>query len=281
MEKYYKIAGVIYCVSGEPQAMLWDEGVLAPFKTSEDICSRRIELNVTDVLNSPEGKLVFSDTYKQVYLQGDDAYIRYEGVVDDDLSKAYMRVERKGNLSCVQIKPGCLGCKSVLRAMEIEHTSVQNFGVLFHAACIRVNGEAILFTAPSGVGKSTQAQLWCENREAELINGDRCIISQINGRYYMCGVPYCGSSRVSKNVTLPIKAVVYVSRSSQSSAQKLKGINIFRCLWEGCCVNTWNSRDVEQSIELITALAENVPVVKLSCTPDVSAVEALEICLRS
>lgn len=256
--------------------MLWDEGVLAPYKTEDDTFTRCIEIKITDELPPSSGKLIYTDDYRRIFLCEDGTYLRYEGAIEGDISEAYMRIERMSDYSVVQVKPQCLGCKSVLTSMELEHTCVNNSGVLFHAACISLQGEAVLFTAPSGTGKSTQAQLWIDNRDAELINGDRCIISCIYGSYYMCGVPYCGSSRVSKNMILPIKAVVYLTQAPVSRVHIIKGINSFKHLWEGCCINTWNSSDVERSMEVVTGIAENVPVLRLDCTPDVTAVNVLE-----
>lgn len=280
MERYYVIAGETYCVAGQESAMLWDDGVLAPFASSKKEYSRRIDLKVAEQLSPPKGELVFEDAYRQVFLSSDGTQVRYEGVIDKDTLGANMRIERKGNLSFVQVKPLCLGGKSVLTAMEIEHAAAENSGVLFHAACICVQGKALVFTAPSGVGKSTQAQLWCEHRGAQLINGDRCIIRFVDGEYYICGVPYCGSSKVSHNVTLPLGAVIYLTRASWSQVQEVKGIQGFMHLWEGCCINTWNSNDIKKSVELVTSVAENVPVLRLDCTPDVSALEKLERCLK-
>ena len=45
--------------------------------------------------------------------------------------------------------------------------------LLMHGAVIAVGNKAWLFTAPSGTGKSTQAELWERYRNAEQINGDR------------------------------------------------------------------------------------------------------------
>ncbi len=276
MERYYEIAGVTYCVAGEESAMLWEDGVLAPFASRKEEYLRRIALKVTEKLSPPNGTLVFEDEYRQIYLSQDGTQIRYEGVIDKDTFGANMRIERNGRQTFVQVKPLCLGSKSVLTAMEIEHTAAENSAVLFHAACICVQGKALIFTAPSGVGKSTQAQLWCRYRGAQLINGDRCIIKRIDGEYYVCGVPYCGSSKVSRNLTLPLGAVVYLTQAPESQAHAVKGIQGFMHLWEGCCINTWNGKDMEKGVELVTSVAEHVPVLRLDCTPDVSAVEELE-----
>lgn len=280
MDRYYEIAGISYRVTGQPEAMLWDEGVLTAYKTENISYTRCIDLEITEVLCPPEGKLVFSDEYRQVYLCEDGTYIRYEGAIDADPYKAYMRIKRTDGISEVQIKSQCLGNKSVLTAMELEHFATENKGVLFHACVVCIQDKALIFTAPSGIGKSTQAELWCKERGAELINGDRCIIRYIDTSYYISGVPYCGSSGVRKNRTLPLCAVVYLTQAPSSSAHTVKGVNAFMHLWEGCCINTYNSSDVEKCVEIVTGISENVPIVRLDCTPDITAVCALEKLLR-
>ncbi len=281
MDRYYEIAGVRYCVSGNPEAMCWDDGVLAAYITEKNISDRKLIITITNELSAPYGKLIFKDAHKHIYLSDDGTYIRYEGIASDDLNSAYMRIKRKGNVSEVQAKPLSVGDKSVLMAMELEHSVVEKDGVIIHASCIRVQDKAILFTAPSGTGKSTQAELWCKYRGAELINGDRCVLRRIDGKFYISGVPYCGSSGVSKNVTLPLEAVVYLTQAPFTTVSKLKGIESFRCLWEGCCLNTWNTSDVDKCLRLITDLSEEALVLKLDCTPDITAVEKLEVALRS
>ncbi len=271
----------MYGVSGEDKAMLWDDGVLASYRTDKTACDVNIYIDMSDTLRASEGELIYSDEYRQVYRIDDDTYIRYEGVVGGNLGTAYMRIERSIMRSDVQVKPLSLGSKSVLAAMELEHFAVVNTGVLFHGATILHNGKAIVFTAPSGTGKSTQAELWCRHRGAMLINGDRCVLMRKGDDYFMCGVPYSGSSRVSKNLCVPLESVVYLTQAKNSVARKVRGINSFMHLWEGCCINTWNNGDVEKSIDFITHLCENVSIIRLDCTPDVSAVEALETALRS
>ena len=43
--------------------------------------------------------------------------------------------------------------------MELEHLLAMRKGILLHASVVCVDGEAVLFTAPSQTGKSTQASL--------------------------------------------------------------------------------------------------------------------------
>ncbi len=280
MDRYYEFAGVSYQLTSEAFDATWDDGVLTPYITEKKQCKKHLIISITDELSAPIGKLVFRDSHKHIYMTENGTYIRYEGVYCEELSKAYMRLERKEDVTEVQVKKASFGDKSILSAMELEHAIAENEGVIIHASFIKVKDKAIIFTAPSGIGKSTQAGLWCENRGAELLNGDRCILRLVDGEYYAFGVPYCGSSGVSKNVSLPLASVVYLSQASTTTLVELKGFVAFKRLWEGCSINTWNNEDMDGAIAFLTGLVENVPVVSLQCTPDISAVEALEAYLK-
>jgi hypothetical protein len=160
--------------------------------------------------------------------------------------------------------------------MEAEHKIVRKGGFLLHAAYIRHGEGAILFTAPSGTGKSTQAELWRSLRGAELINGDRAAVYSRENGVWVMGVPFSGSSGVAKNVSLPLKAIVYLAQSPLTSITSLSGFRAFRRLWEGCSVNVWNLDDVNTCTQNVMNAIGVVPVFYLACTPDESAVIALE-----
>ena len=48
----------------------------------------------------------------------------------------------------------------LLDLLSFERVILQNNGVILHSSFIKYNDYAILFSGPSGVGKSTQANLW-------------------------------------------------------------------------------------------------------------------------
>lgn len=279
MERCYTIAGVRFRVRCPAEWMYREDGVLAAFRSEGGETEHTMEFTVVKELSPPEGELVYSQPDKRVY-RTETAQIRYDGAVSDGLRGAHTRIRREGNISRVQVKDsairGRITPKLVLNAMEAEHRIVQGGGFLLHASYICHGGKAILFTAPSGTGKSTQAELWCRLRGARLLNGDRAAVMAEPETIMVRGVPFAGSSGVFENEAFPLAAIVYLSQASETVITPLTGVRAFRSVWEGCSVNIWNPEDVTACTETVLAAIQRVPVFHLACTPDESAVKALE-----
>ena len=64
-------------------------------------------------------------------------------------------------------------------------------GIILHESAIYYKDRAILFTAPSGTGKSTQTALWCDNvKDVFVINDDTPALRIIDGIVYVYGTPW-------------------------------------------------------------------------------------------
>lgn len=211
-------------------------------------------------------------------------YVRYIGSVTDGWEKAYVRAEYGQKTHYVQVRANenlqHIAVKTVLNSLGVEHLVTGNDGFVFHCAYIDWNGAAILFTAPSGTGKSTQAELWHTYRDAEIINGDRAAVRIKDGALVADGIPFSGSSSYCGNRTLPIAAIVYLSQATETTIRKLRGAEAFSRLWEGICVNTWNKTDMEHVSYVVQKAAVELPIYHLACTPDETAVTILEEALR-
>ena len=153
--------------------------------------------------------------------------------------------------------------------------------LLMHASYIEDNGEAILFTAPCGTGKSTQAELWRKYAGATVINGDKAGISCIDGKVYACGVPFCGTSGICENKTLPLKAIVELGQSKQNTVRRLTGINGLQAVLGNTYMDMQTFGVPVRSVELINKILSLVNVYHLDCTPDERAVEALKSALKN
>lgn len=283
MEKYYRFAGIDLAVSISDDRMYRNDHALAPFRVDPLSDPHWFRFSVVEALPLPKSAPVISGGAFLLYREGGQD-IRYVGADGGDPACAHMCVRESGKDHEVLIKrsayDGEISAKAVLRALRAEHLAARNHGLLFHCACIACRGKAILFTAPSGTGKSTQAELWKKHRNAAIINGDRAAIRLIDGIPMAQGVPYLGSSDYCENQTLPIAAIVYLSQALETTVRRLQGYEAFSRIWEGISAEYWDRADMERISYVAEQTAAHIPVFHMPCTPDEDAVTVLEEALR-
>lgn len=283
MGKYYRFAGLELAVKLPDGKEFAREGALAPFAVDSVTQPHLFDCRLVDELTPPQGQCIHNDGGFRVYREG-AAQVRYIGSVQKNWDAAYLRVAHQGKSHRVELKKQTYGeeirAKAVLTAMSVEHLLAQEGSFIFHSSYVEWEGGAILFTAPSGTGKSTQAELWRSLRGAEVINGDRAAVRLENGQVLADGVPFSGSSPYCKNRSLPLKAIVYLAQAPVTTISRLQGVRAFARIWEGVSVNVWDKEDVAKVSRTVEALVQQVPVYYLPCTPDETAVIALEQQLR-
>lgn len=279
MERYYRFAGLEFAVKMPEEMMYADAYRLTPFAVDAVTDPHIYQFERVEVLHAPAGDCIYRDPGFRVYRDADQE-VRYLGTVEMSWESAYARVAHSAKTHMVQVRgkdyPGRLGTKVVLDAMAIEHYIARNGGFVFHCAYIDRNGQAILFTAPSETGKSTQADLWKQYRGTDIINGDRAAVRVAEGAVLAEGIPFSGSSPYCENCSLPLEAIVYLGQAPVTSVRRLRGYEAFARIWEGVSVNTWDKKDLELASETVKTIAESVPVFHMPCTPDEAAVTALE-----
>lgn len=185
----------------------------------------------------------------------------------------------------------------LLSYFAIEKYLLDDKQIILHSSFIKYNGEAILFTAPSGTGKSTQADLWEKYANAEIINGDRSVLSvgdcydmnirkDIKGTLandksfakvgvYAHGLPFCGTSGIDKNTVLGVRAIIYLQQGIVNSACKISKNEIIKKIFSETTKNLWNQKYIDKAIKIIENIAQNVEIYKYTCTKYQDAVEYL------
>jgi len=90
-------------------------------------------------------------------------------------------------------------------------------GLILHSSAISYKNQGILFSAPSGTGKSTHTQLWKKlyPNDVDMVNDDTPAIRSIDGIHYVYGLPWSGKGE-NKNRSVPLKAIVFLQRSEQN-----------------------------------------------------------------
>lgn len=160
--------------------------------------------------------------------------------------------------------------------MGLETLLLKYEGLLLHASFIRWQNRGILFSAPSGTGKSTQADLWKKYENAETLNGDRAGIRYVDGEWTAFGLPLAGSSRIYRNESASVNAIVVLRQSPENHIRRLKPTEAFGCLYPEITVHRWCRAWVEKTSSLLLDLVTQVPIWLLECRPDVGAVQLVK-----
>lgn len=163
----------------------------------------------------------------------------------------------------------------------LERRMAAKDALILHCAYISCRNQAILFSAPSGTGKTTQARLWEKYRGSRTINGDRALLRTKNGQWHAEGWPVCGTSGICRNERLPLGAIVLLSQGTHDKVSLSRSSEIFKLLYEQITVNSWQSSAVRRTICLSEHLLQTVPVFQFQCTVSSHAVDQLDHALQS
>lgn len=157
-----------------------------------------------------------------------------------------------------------------------DRRMIEYGGLILHCAYINHRGKGILFSAPSGVGKSTQAALWEKYRGSEIVNGDRTLLRKKEGKWLACAWPVCGSSNICKRMDISVYAIVMLRQGKENSVVRLSPAKAFRQLYPQMTINQWNPEFIQAAINGIENLILQVPVWQLTCDMTEDAVKCLE-----
>lgn len=157
----------------------------------------------------------------------------------------------------------------------LPHVLLQMRRFWLHCSYIVDRGEAILFTAPSGTGKSTQADLWKKYRGARIINGDRGLLEISGEKLTVHGLPVSGSSDYCENVSAPVKAIVVLEQAPENRIQPIEGMPAVRALLRGTYLLPEFSEDFSHLLELADEIRQRVPIYLLQCLPNEGATRLL------
>lgn len=170
----------------------------------------------------------------------------------------------------------CLHMNRVFECADIFGILLSYGAFVLHASYIIQCGGAILFTAPSGTGKSTQARLWEKYRGARIINEDRVLIDKTDSGFNACGIYFSGSGSFCDNISAPLYKIAVIEQAKEDSASPLPAGALLQRLMSQCSYDTSDPTQVSRLITLISQLTVEVPICRLRCTMTETAVRALE-----
>lgn len=146
-------------------------------------------------------------------------------------------------------------------------------GLRLHSSAVILDGSAYLFSANSGVGKSTHTALWrcCFGDEhVRLINDDKPAVRKKNGVWHAYGTPWSGKHGLNLNLDAQIAGIAFIERAEVNSIERMSGIEaVMEIMKQTGKARDYGNRKI--MMELLDQLLTEVPIWKLHCNMDPEA----------
>ena len=139
--------------------------------------------------------------------------------------------------------------------------------LLLHGSTVAVDGQAYLFTAPCGTGKSTHTRLWRElfGERAVMVNDDKAFLQLRPDGVWAYGSPWTGKHGIGTNLSAPLKGICFLQRGTENRIQKANSQKWLAELIHQCFLPE------ERYLPLVSQLAQSVPLWEMTCTKDPQA----------
>ena len=254
-----------------------------------------ISLRSQDLINIPEGKIIADENIK--WLQkpsGQDGYLLYTtekslgrlltlADIDSDWrngSIKYFNNENKSDEDNYKIQTEIY--VYVLMGVMFRYSLFHHGGIVIHASALEWKGKGILFSAPSGTGKSTHVKLWQEymGKGVKVLNDDTPAIRFKADQPYVYGTPWSGSSQIHCNGNAPVEAIVLLEQSGVNSIHPLSTQEAILKLMPRAFLPYFDQNMMNKALDIFERVVSSVPVYLLQCRPDREAVELAYQCLK-
>ncbi len=164
-------------------------------------------------------------------------------------------------------------CRYLLSGMRFYFELLAHDGLMLHASAVAKGGRAYAFSANSGVGKSTHAELWRRAfDDVYMINDDKPALRLEQGRFLAYGTPWSGKHDISCNVGLPLGGVAFIERAEQNSIERITPAKAVGLVM-GQTIRNIRAERMELLLGLVERLVESTPVYRLRCSADIGAAE--------
>ncbi|MGE5417242.1 MAG: hypothetical protein ACM3UZ_10960 [Acidobacteriota bacterium] len=170
----------------------------------------------------------------------------------------------------------------MLLGVAFRNCLLHHDGIVIHASSIKWRGKGLIFTAPSGTGKSTHVRLWQKymGDEVEVLNDDTPAIRFMDGKPFVFGTPWGGSTNVFRNDSAPVEAVVVLQQAAENSITRLNTIEAVSRVTPRFFLPYVDKDLMATALNIVDKILSSVPVYLLKCKPDQEAVELVYNCVK-
>ncbi len=148
------------------------------------------------------------------------------------------------------------------------HRIVRLGGLLIHACGIVRGAHALVFTGPSGAGKTTISRLMQRHAGARVLSDDRIVLRPSERGIRIHGTPWHGDGELSEAGEAELRAVHLIRHAREVIAEPLAGARAAAGLLGNAFLPAHDPVGAAAALEVAAALVERVPVIRLGFPKD-------------
>lgn len=166
-------------------------------------------------------------------------------------------------------------CEYIWTSIMFYHKLLDFDGFMFHSSAVSLDNKAYLFSAKSGIGKSTHTRLWQRyfgKDRALIINDDKPAIRLMEDKIYVCGTPWSGKTNKNLPINIPLKAIVFIERSEANWIGRVNNKEAIKLILD----QTLRPKEIDKMetlLGLIETILKTIPIYKLGCNISEEAVK--------
>lgn len=276
--KYYDFAGIHIEILSQYLKKL------DRFETFSSNSNRKLDFKLTleccNEIMQPTGELILNEYIQNnikmtLVLTHDNMYSFYL----DNSVKIISRLDVDKDWNCAKITY----IKSypnyeyytlyILGSLPLRNKIVFFDGLVIHASSIMLDNKGIMFSAPSGTGKSTHAGLWEKYLDAKVLNDDCPALRIIDKKVFVFGTPWSGSTDKFYNSSAELSAIIILEQSNINSIRRLEYDDIVQKLLPRCYLPYYDKNILNRALNNFENIVKLTPVYLLKCTPEKDAME--------
>ena len=137
--------------------------------------------------------------------------------------------------------------------------------VIFHGVAFKWRERAWIFTAPSGIGKTTQYIRWKTlfGGEVSIINGDKPVLSFENDTITVHPSPWNGKEGIGQQISAQLGGIVMLRQSGKNSIERVSAKDAAGALFIQFLFSRSIPDDVRKVCRMEERMLRNIPVWRL------------------
>lgn len=142
-----------------------------------------------------------------------------------------------------------------------------------HASAVVYGGEAYIFSAPSGMGKSTHTALWLKRFPGSyILNDDKPVIFPEKNGISVFGTPFAGKTDLQVNRKVPLKAICFLKRGHENGISLISAEQAIALTLN----NTYRPKSADGMnllLDMLEQVVADVDTFEMSCNNEIEAAE--------